>query len=177
MYDFRLMLRLILIAVMGLGMVGCRSPQYVIPLGARSPAACGNIRLYATDNVPFEYEELGAIGGLYHKVKSEDQRLRAFVAEARKLGADAIVNFSQEPAIGALVIFGFGGDDPTVYTKMTGAAIAKEAAMRILAIADLADLQWIGGDGNADVLISCGDIMVRRDQASYSAISPSKNGL
>ena len=115
--------RLILIVVIGLGMAACRSPQYVTPLGARTPAVCGTIRLYATDNVPFEYEELGAIGGLYHKIKSPDQRLQAFTAEARKLGADAIVNFSQEPMIGALVLFGFGGDDPTVYTRMTGVAV------------------------------------------------------
>jgi hypothetical protein len=98
---------------------GCRT-VYVVPVAQRTPSTCGNIRLYGTDNVPFEYEELGVIG-LTFEDASQDQCLQAFVSEAQKMGADAILGFRIEPVV-------FSGGFMLVVcnhseTRLTGVAV------------------------------------------------------
>lgn len=55
-----------------------------------------DIQIYATDNVPFEYTELGIVRGmswvdLGHP--TEATYMDAVVKEAKSMGADAIINF------------------------------------------------------------------------------------
>ena len=77
---------------------GCRSVQ-TLPVAQRTPTQCGNIKLYGTDNVPFEYQELGVIGvTVTHQ--SLNDCLEAFAGEARKMDADAVLNFRVVPVQG-----------------------------------------------------------------------------
>lgn len=86
------------LGVIGVVLVcGCRgTTAYVVPVADRTPATCGNTKLFGTDNVSFEYEELGAVGILSYS-HSVDECVRAIVSEAEKLGADAILNFRMQP--------------------------------------------------------------------------------
>lgn len=69
---------------------GCQT-VHVVPVAQRTPAFCGNVKLYGTDNVPFEYEELGIVSvSLSHA--TTDEVLQLFVSEVQKLGADAALN-------------------------------------------------------------------------------------
>ena len=89
---------------------GCGSIKSSIPVSVRTPAYCGNIKLYGTDNVPFEYEELGVVALRETDFTTLEDKLSAFVREAQKLGADAVVNFRVEPINDiVVVVFGFGG--------------------------------------------------------------------
>jgi len=78
-----------------------------VPIATRTPAACGNIRLYGSYNVPFEFEEMGVVSVICYDV-SENEMLSRFASEASKLGADAVLNFSIEQQSGLHVLFGFG---------------------------------------------------------------------
>jgi len=91
-------------------MCGCGSVRMSMPIAVRTPAYCGEMKLYGTDNVPFEYEELGVVAVFENDWTSVEDKMDKFISEAQKMGADAIVNFSIEPANDiVLVFFGFGG--------------------------------------------------------------------
>ena len=79
-------------------LAGCQSVQ-TLPVAQRTPSQCGDIKLYGTDNVPFEYEELGVIG-IYVTYKSMEEALQVFMAEAQKMRADAVLNLRVQPGIG-----------------------------------------------------------------------------
>lgn len=94
-YTKRLPVMAVLLMV-SLCMGGCMT-QCLVPVGARTPAYCGNVKLYGTDNVPFEYEEIAVLAhgyDLHHSTVEE--AVQAFVAEAQKVGADAVVSFKME---------------------------------------------------------------------------------
>lgn len=118
--------RTIAVAAMSLALgcvlaTGCATGR-VVPVATRTPASFGHIKLYGTDNVPFEYEELGVIGQLYDKQFSMDQCLRMFAEEAEKLGADAILNFRVEPGEaygGFILVLG----DHYAHVTLTGVAV------------------------------------------------------
>jgi hypothetical protein len=73
---------------------GCVNPCTVMT-GARTPADFGNIKVYGTDNVPFEYDEIG----FHCVVVDADQQtaLRTFATQTQNMGADAILNFHIRP--------------------------------------------------------------------------------
>jgi hypothetical protein len=100
----------------------CVSKQAIVA-GDRSGALYGNVKIYGTDNVPFEYEEVGVIGHVYHKnVYSKEQFMREFVAEAQQMGADAILDFKIEPVPvggGVFVVVVTPGD----FVRLTGVAV------------------------------------------------------
>lgn len=85
----------LLLATILLGASGCIT-RYSTALGSRTPPACGNVKLYGTDNVPFEYEELSFLSQTYDQLYSRDDALRSFATEAQSLGADAVLNFRLE---------------------------------------------------------------------------------
>ena len=81
--------------IVAVTLTGCKT-VYKVPLGQRTPTECGNVKLYGTENVPFEYEEISTIALMYQHTP-QDECLRQFVAEAQRLGADAVLNFMLEP--------------------------------------------------------------------------------
>ena len=81
--------------IVAVTLTGCKT-VYKVPLGQRTPTDCGNVKLYATAIVPFEFEEISTIALMYQHTP-HDECLRQFVAEAQRLGADAVLNFMLEP--------------------------------------------------------------------------------
>lgn len=112
--------------VFAVSLCGCSTVKSSVPVAIRTPAYCGNVKLYGTDNVPFEYEELGIVSLAALEHTTQEAKIEAFVNEARKMGADAIVNVTIEPANDmVLVIFGFGGGGsphPNSY-RLSGVAV------------------------------------------------------
>jgi len=79
------------VLVLGLLVIVCGcGTMTVVPLGSRTPTSCGRVQLYATDNVPFEFEELGFIS-LNNQERSQDVCLSQFCDQALELGADAVL--------------------------------------------------------------------------------------
>lgn len=77
-------------------LTGCMN-QCLVPVASRTPDYCGNVKLYGTDNVPFEYEELAVLSQGYNLgAFTPEQAVQMFVADAQKVGADAIVSFKME---------------------------------------------------------------------------------
>ena len=73
---------------------GCASVERVVPLGAKTPSVFGNVKLYGTDNVPFEYEEIAAVSQTYSAFDyGYEDCLKLFAARVQQLGADAVLNF------------------------------------------------------------------------------------
>jgi hypothetical protein len=114
------------IALVLLFSAGCIT-QRTVPLGARTPAACGNLKLYATDNVPFEYEEIACLAQSFDMFAyGMDDCLRLFAAKAQELGADAILDFHMENGPGVGGVFGVTWSnlgDSTSYLHLTGVAV------------------------------------------------------
>lgn len=105
---------------------GCATVKSSIPVAVRTPAYCGSVKLYGTENVPFEYEELGVVSLLSHDTTSLEEKISAFVGEAQKLGADAIVNFmavQMNDDVGVILGFGYGGGPCKNYYRLTGVAV------------------------------------------------------
>jgi len=105
---------------------GCVSAQRAVPLAGRTPSYCGNIKLYGTDNVPFEYEEIASLAHGYDAFWFPlDDCLRQFAAQAQGLGADAVLNFKVEQHGGVggffLVISSLGQNAGYLY--LTGTAV------------------------------------------------------
>ena len=99
-------LRLFVLAAISV-LSGCQSMDEsvcVINLAQNTPRQCGNIKLYGSDSVPFEYEEIAAIG-TYKTWADESEALEFFIKEAEKLKADAVINFRVQPGIGVGGLF------------------------------------------------------------------------
>jgi hypothetical protein len=81
---------------MAFGLTGCVN-LYHVGVGAQTPPNIGKIKYYSTDNVPFEYEELGHISmmliGSCFGPQPLEMILRNFNSEVAKDGADAVLNF------------------------------------------------------------------------------------
>lgn len=110
----------------GLMVSGCGTIKASVPVAVRTPVYCGSVKLYGTDNVPFEYEELGVVALYAHESSSLEEKVTQFVNEAQKMGADAILNFRVEPVNDiVLVIFGFGGGAGPCHGgyRITGVAV------------------------------------------------------
>ena len=87
-----------LVMMLGFALPGCRT-AYIVPVAQdTSRALCGNIKLYGTTNVPFEYEELSVVAIMYDGM-TQDACLSDFIATVQKLGADAVLNFSLDPTV------------------------------------------------------------------------------
>ena len=96
---FRVSLIAALCAV-GLLLTGCVGLEtYRIATGP-TPFIKYDIPVYATDNVPFEYTELGivrAVPWVLGGWPTESVYMEAVVKEAKALGADAIIDFRVTP--------------------------------------------------------------------------------
>ena len=115
------------LAVCGLAVVlsGC-AVQHTVPLATRTPTSFGNIKLYGTDNVPFEYEELASLSQAYDMDPyTEEESLRLFAAKAQEVGADAILNFRMEslPGTGGFFFVASAIGPRTSYLSLSGTAV------------------------------------------------------
>ena len=88
---------LTVLAVAGL-LAGCAgTASYKFATGAAAKANYG-IEIYATDNVPFEYAELGIVRGeawLTGGWPDEKMYVEGIVKEAKALNADAVINYRE----------------------------------------------------------------------------------
>ena len=104
---------------------GC-AMQHTVPLATATPKSFGKIRLYGTENVPFEYEEIASLAqtrGL--AFSSKEECLNVFAESAEELGADAILNFRMEllpSTLGFLVVFARITPD-RCYLSLSGTAV------------------------------------------------------
>ncbi len=105
---------------------GCASVQHTVPLVTRTPTVFGNVKVYGTGSVPFEYEELASLAqgySMWHFTLEES--LARFAAKAQEVGADAILNFKMEvsPAAGGF-FFVFSVIGPTSsFVTLSGTAV------------------------------------------------------
>ena len=74
---------------------GCGTASYKFATGPTAKANYG-IEIYATDNVPFEYTELGIVRGEAEWAfawPDEQMYMEGVIKEAKALNADAVINF------------------------------------------------------------------------------------
>lgn len=70
-----------------------------LPSGSKAAPDWGPLKVFATDNVPFEYEEIGLVSASAHQASSarDESKLCAMLREkAISMGADAIINLRYE---------------------------------------------------------------------------------
>jgi hypothetical protein len=115
------------ILLLAMALVSGCATQRAVPLGVRTPAVCGNVKLYGTDNVPFEYEEIACLAQSYDMtVHDLDECLRLFAAKAQELGADAVLGFRMQNESGTGGFLGVTWStigDSTSYLHLTGVAV------------------------------------------------------
>ncbi len=97
--------------------VGCGTfpAEHSISTGGRMSPDWAGLKLYATDNVPFEYEEIGfiCVNEMSRDRKPDDKAMCAkFRDKALALGADAVVNFRMDDDSDFCYVF-----------KLTGVAV------------------------------------------------------
>jgi len=105
---------------------GCVYAQRSFPLAGRTPSYCGNIKIYGTDNVPFEYEEIASLAHGYDTFWfTPDDCLRQFAAQAQGLGADAVLNFKleQQAGVTGFILVGNLLGQNSGYLYLTGTAV------------------------------------------------------
>ena len=97
---------------------GCVS-AYNVGMAGKTPVSMGNVKLYSTDSVPFEYEELGFVSvrvdGSPFGPPTQDYALGIFQREVAKTGADAVLNFRVEEAFWSSWLFFPGGSCARVF--------------------------------------------------------------
>lgn len=84
---------------------GCLT-QRMVQVGARTPAAFGDLKVYGTANVPFEYEEVAVLAQGYNMGHyTEEACFKMFAEKAREVKADAVLNFKMEivPGVGGFL--------------------------------------------------------------------------
>ena len=91
--------------LLAFALAGCVTPCTVLT-ATKTPPAFGNIKLYGTDNVPFEYEEIGVHSLFYSKVDL-DGALNQYAEQVRNLGADAVLGFRVSHVVSHQAILGF----------------------------------------------------------------------
>jgi hypothetical protein len=90
--------------ILGIGLAlsmtsGCAThhAQHSIPTAGRATPDWGTLKVFSTDNVPFEYEEIGFVTcsmWARHTVPpKEEDMLARFRDKAIRMGADAVLNF------------------------------------------------------------------------------------
>ena len=91
-----------LLVLLGVFSCGCQTWifEHSIPIADRATPEWGSLKVYATDNVPFEYEEIGFVTISYHTNRygepNEKDMLSKFRDRALEMGADAVLNFRYE---------------------------------------------------------------------------------
>ena len=86
---------------------GCATyvAEHAIPTAGRATPDWGTLKVYATDNVPFEYEEIGFVAHAEYSDHNgwlnEQALLNTFRDKVIRMGADALLNFRYDT---------FGGD-------------------------------------------------------------------
>ena len=106
-------------------LAGCIT-QRLVQVGARTPSSFGDIKVYGTANVPFEYEELAVLAqGTDMSVYSEDESLKMFAEKALAVKADAILNFKIEvmPGVGGFFAVFSAIGPGTSYMTLSGTAV------------------------------------------------------
>lgn len=112
------MTRHALVLVVALLVCGCQSRTVIVPTGRTS--APWRIPVYATDNVPFEYEEIGFVSVIEHG-SAQEKALSRFQKAVDQLGADAVLGFRLEYEIEVGGFWLVLSD--TSYVKVTGVAV------------------------------------------------------
>jgi len=109
--------RIFLIAV--LLTAGCHSRTVIVPTGKITPP--WRIPVYATDNVPFEYEEIALVSTIACIEADVEKATSRFQKAVDQLGADAVLNFRLEYDIsvgGFMVVV-----SDAEYVRITGVAV------------------------------------------------------
>lgn len=85
--------------IVSAALTGC-THTYHVGMVSRTPSSMGNVKLYSTDCVPFEYEELGFVlvyadagPGAWFGPPPQGFVLETFQKEVARTGADAVLNF------------------------------------------------------------------------------------
>ena len=100
--------------------------SYHVGMGEKTPTALGQIKLYSTDNVPFEYQELsyvschvdGGVAELF-RPRPQDEVLSSFRDQVVKAGGDAVINFRMYASFhGGYLIF-----PGSYFTIVSGTAV------------------------------------------------------
>ncbi len=100
---------------------GCITPCTVLTAG-KTPPVFGNIKLYGTDNVPFEYEEIGVQSFIYIN-NDQEGALKTYADQVRGLGAEAVLNFRIRRVMFVQSFLGFGFIPNPTQFEMEGVAV------------------------------------------------------
>ena len=85
--------------------------SFSIPSVEKTPAAFGDIPIYYSDIVPFEYEEIGIV---LVWGNNQENAIKEMASKAKSVGADAIINFRATYGVGGLyIVVAWGGGGGT----------------------------------------------------------------
>ncbi len=97
MHTMAKTLAILILVVLSAGCAGLNS--YRLATGP-APFHKFDLPIYATENVPFEYQELGivrGVGWVSHGWPDQTQCAEAMVNEAKQMGADAVIGVRVVP--------------------------------------------------------------------------------
>jgi len=115
--DMRVITRVLLCLVTVILVAGCAGLNTYRVATGPDPFHKYDLPIYATENVPFEYEELGivrAVGWVYNAWPDQSKCVEAMVKDAKSLGADAVIRVKILPfawSDGFMLVLGSGGVD------------------------------------------------------------------
>ena len=104
---------------------GCMT-QRMVQVGARTPAAFGDIKVYGTTEVPFEFEEVAVLAQGYDMwTYTEEECFKMFAEKALAVKADAILNFKIEvvPGCGGFMFVTATIGPTTSFMTLSGTAV------------------------------------------------------
>ena len=102
-------------------LAGCVVPC-TIYTDSRTPPSFGTVKLYGTDNVPFEYREI-AVHTVYINTSDQQEAVRIFAEQVRALDADAVLGFRMTPLLWQISFFGFNIIDDMSQYVLSGTVV------------------------------------------------------